>query len=755
DALSNQLAHRLRHLGVRPGHVVALCVERSPLLFAGMLAILKAGAAYLPLDPEHPAERLGFMLRDARVPVLLTRSHLAGSLAEPEVQTLCLDTDWEGALANESTAPLHDTGDAEELAYVIYTSGSTGTPKGIGVPHRAVLRLVCNTDYVRLEPSDRVAQAANSSFDAATFEIWGPLLHGATVVGISKEVALSPRELEQAIREHGITTLFVTTALFNQLARETPAAFQPLRHLLFGGEAVDPKWVRAVLDKGAPGRLLHVYGPTETTTFASWHLTRHVSLDATTVPIGQPLANTTLHVLDERLRAVPVGLPGELFIGGPGVARGYLGRPALTAERFIPDPFAGEPGARMYRTGDLVRRLADGAIEFQGRRDHQVKLRGFRIELGEIESALVRHPEVGEAVLLVREDAPGDKRLVAYVVAHAGASPSAASLRGFLADQLPAYMVPSAIVLLESLPLNANGKVDRRALPAPTFELPHAIVPSVTRTPVEELVAGVWADVLGLPGVGLDENFFDLGGHSLLATQVVARLREALRTELSIRDFFEAPTLGAVVRKLEAALAADPGHAPPPLHPAPRTDWMPQSFAQERLWLLAQLDAESSAYHVPLALRLSGALKEEALRLALEGLVHRHEALRTVFAPGEDGPLQQVLSASPLPLTTLSVEALPQEAREAEALRLARQEAQRPFDLAKGPLVRALLVRLGPDDAVLLLVLHHIVTDGWSMGVLVRELGALYAAHVSGQPPALPPLPVQYADYAQWQRQWL
>jgi amino acid adenylation domain-containing protein len=571
---ANQLAHQLRSLGVGriggiggiggaggaggaggvgPATLVGLCVERSLEMVVGMLGILKAGGAYVPLDPNYPRERLAFMLEDTGAPVLLTQARLLDSLPEHGVQRLCLDTGWE-AVARESVDDPRGGAGSSSLAYVIYTSGSTGKPKGVAVTHQAIARLVCNTDYISLGPSDVVAQASSSSFDAATFEIWGALLHGARLVGIDKGVMLSPPDLARRLAADGVTALFITTALFNQVAREAPMAFAQLGSLLFGGEASDPRSVRAALQAGRPRRLLHVYGPTETTTFATWHEVTDVPEGATTVPIGRPIANTRAYVLDRWRHLVPAGIPGELYIGGPGVAQGYLNRPELTEQRFVPDPFSGEPGARMYRTGDLCRWRPDGLLEHLGRSDTQVKIRGFRIELGEIESALAQHPAVREAVVLAREDSPGDKRLVAYLVTREAPLPGAGELRSYLQGRLPEFMIPAAFVVLDALPLTPNGKLDRKALPAP--ELDRAALSAgyfAPRTPTEAALADIWSAVLGVEAVGIEDDFFELGGHSLRATQLASRIASALRVELPLRALFEARTVATQARLVDAA----------------------------------------------------------------------------------------------------------------------------------------------------------------------------------------------------------
>ena len=583
---SNQLAHYLQKLGVGEEVIVGLCVEPSVDMIVGMLGILKAGGAYLPLDPTYPPERLSFMLADAAAPVLLTQEKLAEIVTfdhHSDNIIVCLDTDWEAMPAagyayaqqseeNPNTSLTHDN-----LAYIIYTSGSTGKPKGVAVPHKAVTRLVCNTNYVQCNPSDKIAQASNTSFDAATFEIWVALLNGAQLVGISRDVTLSPHELALQIRQQGISVLFLTTALFQQIAREVPGAFAELRYLLFGGEAVSSRWVQKILKNKPPKQLLHVYGPTEGTTFSTCYWVQSVPESATTIPIGSPISNTEIYLLDEQLQPVPIGVTGELYIGGDKLARGYLNRPELTAERFIPHPFSDREGASLYKTGDLARYLADGNIEFIGRRDEQVKIRGFRIELGEIEAVLSQHPAVARAVVIIWEEVPGDKQLVAYVVPiehcqaepgqeHSQAEPGNEydeyGWRQFLKQKLPGYMVPSAYVVLESLPLTPNGKVDRRLLPEPdTFSRDIQEDYIAPRNSVEEVLVGIWAKVLGVEQVSVCDNFFELGGHSLLATQLISRIRDAFQVELTVRNLFEAPTVAGLARYIEtigwAAQGAD------------------------------------------------------------------------------------------------------------------------------------------------------------------------------------------------------
>jgi amino acid adenylation domain-containing protein len=559
NARANRLAHRLRALGVGPDVLVGLYVRRNPSMVVALLAILKAGGAYVPLDPEYPAERLGLMLRDTAAPVVITEKGLHAQLPASHAQVLCVDSD-DQAWARLPDHNLDPTAQPHHLAYVIYTSGSTGTPKGVAVPQQAVARLVIATDYVRLGAADVVAQASSSSFDAATFEVWGALLNGAQLVMVPKNVLLSGTALQRCIELHGINTMFLTTGLFNEHAAHTPALFGRLDQLLFGGEAVDPIAVRRVLDTAPPRRLLHVYGPTETTTFATWHEVARADVAlSTAIPIGRPIANTRCHVLDANLQPAPVGAVGELYVGGAGLARGYLNRMDFTAERFVADPF--RPGERLYRTGDRARYRNDGNLEFVGRMDQQVKIRGFRVEPGEIEAALGACPGVQKCAVLAREDQPGVKRLVAYVVSATGTPPpSARELRDRLAAQLPPYMVPSAVVALEAMPLTANGKLDRAALPVP--EASGGECESTRGAPSDDLerdLQSIWEAMLGIHPIGVEDSFFDIGGHSLLAIRLLDAVERRFGRTLGLATLFEGPTIrgqAALLRRPAAAVPA-------------------------------------------------------------------------------------------------------------------------------------------------------------------------------------------------------
>ena len=739
------LAAVLRARGVGPGRRVGIRLHRSVDWVVAALGVLAAGAAYVPLDPATPPDRLGFLLADADVRLVVTVAAERAAVAD-RVATVCLDDVGAAGFPTVST-----TGD--EPAYVMYTSGSTGRPKGVSIPHRAVVRLVSEPDYVRLPDSERIAFASHTAFDAATFEVWGALLNGGRLVVVDKERTLDPVRYARWIDESAITTLFLTTALFNEMAAVAPAGFAPTRQVLFGGEAVDPDAVRAVLRAGPPTRLLHVYGPTESTTFATWQRVTTVDEDDVTVPIGGPINATTTYVLDPALRPVPAGVVGQLFLGGAGVGDGYVGRPALTATRFLPDPFDGGRGARMYRTGDLVVAAPDGALTFVGRVDHQVKIRGYRIELGEVEAVLRAHDQVTDAVVVVHEPVPGDRRLVAHIVG------AATNLRGHCAQRLPDYMVPVAFVRRERLPLTANGKVDRAALPAPEpdqrsaedgFESP--------RAGMEELVAGIWAEVLGVARVGRRDTFFALGGHSLSATQVRARLRAAIRVDVPLRTIFQARTLAELAadaeRSRRSAEADDATHdVVPPVVPVARDVPLPLSYPQQRLWFLEQWEPGTALYHISGALRLRGPLDPRALLAAWRSVAYRHESLRTHIDDEDPADPRQAVTAEVGPVGQLiDLGALPAEARSATMRLLLDAGVRTPFPLTRGPLARLLVIRLAEQDHALVMCLHHLIADGESMTVLLDELQEGYRA---AEHPTPPDPPVQYGDYAAWQRSWL
>ncbi|HEX8274724.1 MAG TPA: amino acid adenylation domain-containing protein, partial [Longimicrobiaceae bacterium] len=742
-----RLANHLRGLGVGPESRVGVCLERSPEMVVALLAILQAGGAYVPLDPAYPRERLAFMLADCGASALVTLEPLLERCPRPAGATVCLDRDA-AAIAAGSGAPPAVEVSPEGLAFIVYTSGSTGEPKGTEVPHRAVPGVFLGVDYARFDAGETHLQHSSTSWDALVLELWGALLTGGTCVLYPGRTS-EPGLLGEQVREHGVTTLWLTSAYFNLVVDTCPEVLAGVRQVMTGGDAVSAAHLRRARELYPELRLVNGYGPSECTVFATcWVLPSDFA--GATVPIGRPVGDRRVHLLDAAGEPVPVGVPGELYVGGPAVGRGYRNRPELTAAKFVPDPFSAEPGARLYRTGDLARWRADGTLEFVGRADFQVKIRGFRVEPGEVEAVLAGHPEVREAAVVVREDAGGERRLVAYAVPEAGAEPTAEGLRAWLGERLPEYMVPAAAVLLESMPLTPNGKTDRRALPAPEWGAAERAYVA-PRGEVEEILCGIWSTVLGVERVGVADDFFALGGHSLLAARVVSRAVAALGVEIPLRALFEAPTVAGLAERVEALRRAGLP-ALPPIVPTGRTGALPLSFAQRRLWLVDRLEPGSATYNLAFPLRLRGALQVPALAAALTEIVRRHEALRTVFQEVDGEPAQVVLPAAPFPLPVVELAGLPEDAREAEMRRLAAEDAARPFDLARGPLARAALLRAGADDALLLLGMHHVASDGWSLRVLLRELAALYPAFAAGEPSPLPDLPVQYADFAAWQR---
>src|SRR5215212_3099852 len=686
---ANQLAHHLQTLGVGPEVLVGILMERSVEMVVSLLAVLKAGGAYVPLDPQYPAERVAFMLADTSAPVLLTQQRLLASLPAHEAQVICVDQlDQDG----ESTANPESEVSSANLAYVIYTSGSTGRPKGVAIAHRSASLLLhwAERTFSRAELAVTLA-STSICFDLSIFELFVPLSCGGRVVLV--ENALGLRE----VSAEGITLVNTVPSAMAELVRSESVP-ETVRVVNLAGEALGRRLVEQVYETTCAEAVWDLYGPTEDTVYSTAALLQR---GAERVTIGRAIAGTQVYVLDEELEAVPVGVAGELYIGGAGLARGYLGRAELTAERFIADPFGGA-GGRLYRTGDLVRFLADGSLEYLGRRDEQVKVRGFRIELGEIEAALQSQRDVKEAVVTVREDVPGEKRLVAYVVGNLATN----ELRAHLKQRLPEYMVPSTFIFLEELPLTPNGKVNRKALPAPETDL-SATSYIAPRTPVEEILCGIWAEVLGVKGVGVDANFFEVGGHSLKATQVISRIRESFQVELPLRTIFEAPTIELLAASVERALGAGTQRESLALRAVPREGSVGLSFAQQRLWFLNELEPESTAYNIVRALRLRGALNVAALKAALTEIVRRHEVLRTRFEVKAEQPVQVISNETNFSVSYISI-------TEAEVRRFIESEVDQPFDLQTGSLFRASLLRVHSEEHVLVLATHHIISDGWS-----------------------------------------
>ena len=765
NSRASQLAHRLREMGVAADCAVGLALQSGPEMVIGQLGCLKAGGAYLPLDTFNPADRLAFMLEDAGCKVLLTGQGFSASSAS-SVREIRLDAQWADARARPAD-PAGSNCDPSNLAYVIYTSGSTGRPKGVAVSHRAVSRLVLNADYVRLDSSDCLSQASNVAFDVSSFEIWGALLHGARLALVSRETKLSAARLASFFSHFKVSLVNLTPALFNQVVLEEPRAFRGLRSLLLAGEALDPAPVRRVLSADPPLRLLNVYGPTENATFSTWHQVKRVPKGASNIPIGRPIANSLAFVVDRWLEPVPLGLCGELALGGDGLARGYLQRPGLTARSFLPDPIGKVKGARLYMSGDSARWRRDGEIEFLGRLDHQVKIRGFRVELGEIEERLVRHPSIRQAVVATDGDGAGSRRLTAYLVARDRPGPPVGELRRFLKQALPDYMVPSAFIELEAMPLTPNGKVDRKALPKPASGRPRlgkAMIPP--RSAAEAKLAEIWRQVLGLEQVGVEDNFFELGGDSILSIQVVSRANQA-GLKLTAKQALRYQTIAGLAAQSggEQPIRSRPdpsGGSPFPLARISRAqlDRLPGSHSQiEDLYPLAPTQQGllfhslyqpgRGEYVVQLHCRLEGRLDRDLLQRAWSHAVQRHPALRTSFLWEElEEPLQAV-HPSLAPLWEELDWSEPADLQEERLQAKLQSEREKGFDPSRPPLTRLSLIRLGDQSHWMLWAFHHLILDGWSTALILREVFGIYQSLQSGRSPSLP-LPRPFRDYLAW-----
>ena len=739
DEKAERLARRLRAEGVGPERFVGIFMERSFELIVAFLGVLKAGGAYVPLDPEYPAARIDVLTQELGRPLVLTQEHLRARLPESVTRVVVADTRWrwlEGGEPGGERAPVL----GDHPAYALFTSGSTGRPKSVVVPHRAIVNhTLWYVHEFQVSEADTFLQKTVFTFDTSLTEIYAALSSGARLVLPRPREHADPAYILQLIQRHGVTLLEDVPSFTALLVEERGLGdCRTLRWLNPGGEALPTATVKRVLER-LPVRMANMYGPTEAAVDSVFEVCAPEG--GPLAPIGRPVSNMRAYLLDERLEPVPQGVVGELYLGGVGLARGYLGHPDLTAERFIADPVSGDAGSRLYRTGDLARRLPDGDIVFIGRVDHQVKVRGMRIELGEIESVLATHARVETALLLQRPGPGGGQQLVAYAVSRGQVS--TAELRAYLKERLPAYMVPAAFVVLPALPLTPSGKVDRHALPEPEEPSPATESRRSPRTPTEELVASVFSELLGRQ-VGVEDDFFELGGHSLLATQAISRLRAALGVALPLRALFESPTVAGLARAV-----SNGGQPLPPLEPAPAADAYPLSSAQRGVWLACQVRQDTRAYNMAEAYRLEGDLDVSALERALQAVVQRHEVLRTTFFLQEGEPRQRALT-TPLPVLTREDLSGRPDAESAARMRCERDRTER-FDLERGPLLRALLLRLGPQHHVLSFSLHHIAFDAWSTRVLIREVLALYEAFVAGQPSPLPPPRLQYRDYAVWQ----
>lgn len=750
---ANQVAHALQKLGVGADIPVGLCVERSVEALVGLLGILKAGGGYVPLDPSSPGHRLQLMLEDAHISIVVTQAHLRNHLQSylgqiHDVETLSLPT---GDGADEENPARSISPD--QLAYIIYTSGSTGQPKGVAVTHRSLVTSLHARLQYYPDPVYRFLLTFSLAFDGSVTGIFWTLLHGGELVIPSETAHRDPTELAALIEHHRISHVVWVPSLYHAVLGETLSAqLDSLRVVITAGESLPLELVRRHYQLLPHATLYNEYGPTESTVWCSVYRTTREEAGAR-VPIGKPIDHMQLYVLNAGLQPMPIGVPGELYIGGACLARGYVNQPQLTQERFLANPYVA--GARLYRTGDLARYRADGNVEFLGRVDQQVKLRGYRIELGEIEYVLSNFPGVHHTAVLLRQDKPDQHRLVGYVAGESSLRETLDQVRSHLATRLPHYMVPSVVLWLDTMPLSATGKVNRHALPAPEHTTGHASARMAPRNQVEESLAELWKSVLQVPEAGIHDHFFEQGGHSLLATQLVSRIRELFEVDISLPALFERPTIAALAEEVARSRQREQASVMPPIIPLPRDQPLPLSYSQQRMWLMYQLAPESTAYNMPFASRQMGRLNKSALRSTIDAICHRHEAFRTTFMMKGEGPVQTIHAFRPPHWVEVDLTQRPLEQRQQEAIRLVEEEANQRFDLEKGPLARFLLIEIEPEDHVLVLTMHHIIGDQWSFGVLGHEFAFFYNAFSRGELPSPKPIPLQYADYAAWQRRSL
>ncbi|MTJ47693.1 non-ribosomal peptide synthetase/type I polyketide synthase [Dolichospermum sp. UHCC 0259] len=762
---ANQIAHYLRSLGVQPEVKVGICVERSLEMIIGILAILKAGGAYLPLDPAYPPERLEFMLSDAQVPFILTKSALLETLPHHQAQVICLDTDKSIFTQQTSSNPSHQT-QSHNLAYIIYTSGSTGKPKGIMIEHRSLINayLAWEDTYHLSSQTSSHLQMASFSFDVCSGDFVRALCSGAKLVICPRDFLLDPQQLYTLIQQQKIDCAeFVPAVLKNliQYLEKTNQNLAFMKLLVAGSDS----WYLSEYQHirnfcGQQTRLINSYGVSEATIDTTYFETEIVDLSSDKLtPIGRPFPNNQVYLLDDYNQPVPIGVPGELYIGGAGLARGYLHLPDLTADKFIPHPFADyfphNLDQRLYKTNDKARYLADGNIEFLGRLDNQVKIRGFRIELGEIESLINQHPQIQESIVIVREDVPGDKRIVAYIVFQSAARISEGEIRDYLSQKLPNHFLPAAYMRLDFLPLTPNGKIDRKALPIPEYKLLSSDNFTAPSTATEKIIATIWSQILGLERISIHDNFFALGGHSLLVVQVINAITQELSREISLRQFFQAATIAELAVIIDSSSENTPIYKMSIVPGQINRNSAVLSFSQQRLWFLEQLEPGRADYHISSSYHCLGDLNISALQQALDTIIARHQVLRTTFTNEDGNPIQIINAARPGELQIFDLQNQPLSAQATEIQQLLSQEVQRPFNFSQDLMLRSCLLQISKTEYILLLVIHHIAADGWSMRILFQELSSLYTAFSQNLPSSLAELPIQYADFAQWQRQYL
>lgn len=753
DEEAGRLAKSLRSIGVGPETTVAVFLERSIEMVASLLGILKAGGAYVPIDPEYPSHRVKYMLDDSRASVLITQQRLASGLPANDARVLIVGGERSPMPAGCVEIPAGNL-PPEILMCVIYTSGTTGNPKGAMLSHAGVRNCIdWMQETYRMDESDRFLAKTSLNFDPSIWEIFWPLCVGATVVLAGPQDHRDPGRLVELIARHQVTAAYFVPSLLRTILAETGAEIRSLRRVICGGESISPDLVDEFFNK-IPCDLHHSYGPTETS-IAATEYTCAPGARRRVIPIGTPLGNTSVYIVDSAMRLSAIGVRGSLYVGGAAVGRGYLGRPGLTAERFTPDWLNGSTGARFYQTGDLCRYWPDGNIEFLGRKDNQIKIRGFRIELGEIENALIHYEGLNEAAVLVKEAASGEKLLAAYLVPEAGYKLEIAKLRESLRLRLPDYMLPSEWIMIEMIPRTPGGKLDASALRAIAANKANAASCfDASRNVIEDLVTEIWCDVLNRERIGIHQNFFEIGGHSLVATRLVLRIREAFKIELSLREVFESPTVAGLSETIDVALKREALVEAPRIVRVSRDSFLPLSFAQQRLWFLEQLDGNRGLYNVPLAVRMKGALIVRALERTISDIIKRHEALRTVFPSVDGEPMQVVKLPAAIVLPLIDLSGLAGDDADAEAIRIWLQRSREPFDLAEGPLIRLNIVKLDTDDHVVMVTMHHIISDAWSMGILMNEVTQLYKLFANGtRVSELEELNIQYCDFAAWQRE--
>ncbi|MDY7019981.1 MAG: amino acid adenylation domain-containing protein [Cyanobacteriota bacterium] len=761
NSKANQLANYLDQLGAASEQLIGICLERSCDLLIALLAVLKVGAAYVPLDPAYPQERLLFIIEDAQISLLLTQSNLLKENWKTD-KLICLDKQRE-AITQQSSENLNFENlnyqiNPQNLAYVIYTSGSTGQPKGVEICHSSLTNfLMAMSKTPGLLPEDIVLSVTTLSFDIAALELYLPLIVGARLILIGREVATNGIALCAQLNTLNATLMQATPATWRMLISGGWTGNKSIK-ILCGGEALDHFLAQQLLEHSQ--EVWNLYGPTETTIWSAIYQLKNHSISpekSTYISIGRPLANTQFYILDSHLQPVPTGVSGELYIAGLGLARGYLNRPQMTAEKFIPNPFSRDKTQdRLYKTGDLVRYLSDGNIEYLGRLDSQVKIRGFRIELGEIEAALNEHLEIREAVVVVNLDETGEQRLIAYFISeNQSENFSPKNLRSYLENKLPSYMIPAAFVQLEAFPLTANNKIDRLALAATEYQLPTQYKRIKPQTPVEEILVGIWKNVLSLPEIGVNENFFELGGHSLLVTRVVSQIQQVFNTEFPLRYLFDFPTITELAQEIERLTQNQIKLPIAAIQPIPCDSDLPLSFAQQRQWFLSQFEPNNPFYNIPIAIRLQGTVNINILKQTFLEIIRRHEVLRTAFHTINGKPKLAISNHCELKIPVIDLSGFSASDRETEINQLLVTETQQTFELSSSPLLRVKLLHLQEREHLLLMTFHHIISDGWSMGVLLQELSTLYQAFLNQEPSPLEELPIQYVDFASWQRQWL